>query len=143
MGMKFRKSVKLAPGVKLNIGKKSVGVSFGNKYGGISMNSRTGTKARVSAPGTGLSYTTKVGNSKSSGLSNASSTTAHDDIAPTKNKTVALLLAVFLGPLGAHRFYVGKMGTGILWLFSGGVFGIGWIVDIVNIIRGSFSRSIV
>lgn len=143
MGMKFRKSVKLAPGVKLNIGKKSVGVSFGNKYGGISMNSRTGTKARVSAPGTGLSYTTKVGNHKSSSSSNAINTTSHDNVAPTKDKTVALLLAIFFGLFGAHRFYVGKIGTGILWLFSGGIFGIGWIIDIVNIIRGSFSKRIV
>lgn len=55
-----------------------------------------------------------------------------------KNKTVALLLAIFLGGIGAHRFYVGKGGTGILYLFTGGVFGIGWIIDIIMIATGRF-----
>lgn len=64
MAFRFRKSIKLAPGVKLNLGKKSVGVSVGGKYGGVSYNSRNGARARVSAPGTGLSYTTSL-NSKS------------------------------------------------------------------------------
>ena len=58
MSLRFRKSIKLAPGVKLNLGKKSVGVSVGGKYGGVSYNSRNGARARVSAPGTGLSYVT-------------------------------------------------------------------------------------
>lgn len=61
MGLRFRKSIKLAPGVKLNLGSKSAGISVGGKYGGVSYNSRTGARARVSAPGTGISYTTKVG----------------------------------------------------------------------------------
>ena len=60
MSLRFRKSIKLAPGVKLNLGKKSVGVSVGGKYGGVSYNSRNGARARVSAPGTGLSYSTSL-----------------------------------------------------------------------------------
>lgn len=63
MGFRFRKSIKIAPGVKVNLGKKSVGMSIGNKYAGVSVNSRTGARARVSAPGTGLSYSTKIGSS--------------------------------------------------------------------------------
>ena len=46
-----------------------------------------------------------------------------------KNKWVALLLCLFLGGLGAHRFYEGKIGTGILWLCTGGLFFVGWIID--------------
>ncbi len=61
MGFRFRKSFKIAPGVKFNVGKKSVGVSIGGKRAGVSFNSKTGTRARVSAPGTGLSYSTKLG----------------------------------------------------------------------------------
>lgn len=61
MGLRFRKSIKIAPGVKLNIGKKSAGVSLGGKHGGVSFNTRSGAHARVSAPGTGLSYSSKIG----------------------------------------------------------------------------------
>ena len=46
MAFRFRKSIKLAPGVKLNLGKKSVGVSVGGKYGGVSYNSRNGARYR-------------------------------------------------------------------------------------------------
>jgi hypothetical protein len=63
MGLRFRKSIKIAPGIRLNVGKKSIGVSVGGRHGGISVNSRTGARARASLPGTGLSYTTSL-NSK-------------------------------------------------------------------------------
>ena len=56
-----------------------------------------------------------------------------------KSKMVALLLCIFLGGLGIHRFYVGKIGTGIIWLLTGGYFGIGYIVDIVMIATGKFT----
>ena len=35
----------------------------------------------------------------------------------------------FLGPLGIHRMYIGKIGTGILWLLTGSLCGIGWLYD--------------
>ena len=56
-----------------------------------------------------------------------------------KSKMVALLLCIFLGGPGIHRFYVGKIGTGIIWLLTGGCFGIGYIVDIVMIATGKFT----
>ena len=61
----------------------------------------------------------------------------HPDGSP-KSRVVALLLCVLLGYFGVHRFYVGKVGTGILWLLTGGLFGIGYIVDIILIATGSF-----
>lgn len=48
------------------------------------------------------------------------------------NKTTDLLLCIFLGPLGAHKFYEGKIGTGILYLFTVGLFCVGWISDIIK-----------
>lgn len=56
-----------------------------------------------------------------------------------KSKMVALLLCIFLEGLGIHRFYVGKIGTGIIWLLTGGCFGIGYIVDIVMFATGKFT----
>ena len=55
-----------------------------------------------------------------------------------KSKIAALLLCIFLGGLGIHRFYVGKVGTGILYLLTGGLFFIGVLVDIINIACGNF-----
>ena len=63
MGLRFRKSIKIAPGVKLNLNKKSASISFGGKHCGVTVNSKRGASYRVSAPGTGLSYTGKVGGS--------------------------------------------------------------------------------
>jgi TM2 domain-containing membrane protein YozV len=47
-----------------------------------------------------------------------------------KSKGVAYLLWFFLGWLSAHRFYLGKVGSGILYLLTGQLFGIGWIIDL-------------
>ena len=51
---------------------------------------------------------------------------------------VTLLLAIFLGWLGAHRFYVGKTGTGILYAMSVGGFYVGWLIDIILILTKNF-----
>lgn len=53
-----------------------------------------------------------------------------------KSKMTAALLCFFLGGLGVHRFYMGKIGTGILWLLTGGILGIGTIVDFIIILCG-------
>jgi len=57
---------------------------------------------------------------------------------PYKSKVVAALLCFFLGGFGVHRFYVGKVGTGILWLFTAGLLGIGAIIDFILILLGGF-----
>ena len=63
-----------------------------------------------------------------------------DPSAPSnKDYTTTLLLEIFLGYLGIHRFYVGKIGTGILWALTCSLCGIGWIVDLVKILTGKFT----
>lgn len=54
-----------------------------------------------------------------------------------KSRLIALLLCVFLGEFGIHRFYLGKVGTGILWLLTGGLLGLGWLVDLIMIAVGT------
>lgn len=51
-----------------------------------------------------------------------------------KNKWVAFFLCLFLGFFGAHKFYEGKAGMGILYILTGGLFGIGVIIDLISIL---------
>ena len=60
MGLRFHKSFKILPGVKLNINKKSVGVTLGTKGAHYTINSSGKRTASVSLPGTGLSYSTST-----------------------------------------------------------------------------------
>ena len=55
-----------------------------------------------------------------------------------KSRWAAFFLCHFLGVIGIHRFYAGKVGTGILYFFTGGLFGIGALVDLIVIATGSF-----
>lgn len=52
-----------------------------------------------------------------------------------KNKTTAYLLlaAGLFGLCGLHRFYLGKVGTGLIWLFTLGLLGVGQIIDVFTL----------
>jgi TM2 domain-containing membrane protein YozV len=63
-----------------------------------------------------------------------------DDVAVSdKGFVPALLLCFFFGVLGVHRFYVGKVGTGILQLLTLGGLGIWALIDFIMIVVGSFT----
>lgn len=56
-----------------------------------------------------------------------------------KSFVVTLVLALLLGGLGIHRFYVGKVGTGLLMLFTLGGLGIWALIDLVIVALGKFT----
>ena len=68
-----------------------------------------------------------INNSNSN--SNVNAFIAPGALKKEKNKWVALLLCLFLGFIGAHKFYEGKMGMGILYLFTAGLFFLGVLID--------------
>ena len=124
---------------------------FNNYYGNASGNQDNNDSNAVSGPacpncgGTKISY-----NRESTGTRGLHQTvavckncgntwvTSRDVRVSPKNKTVALVICILLGLFGGHHFYVGKSGMGILYLFTAGLLGIGWVVDIINICKGEF-----
>ena len=58
-----------------------------------------------------------------------------------KNGIVCLLLCLFVGYLGIHRFYVGKVGTGILMIITIGGFGLWQLIDLILVVMGKFTDS--
>ncbi|MBQ7170669.1 MAG: NINE protein [Clostridia bacterium] len=59
-----------------------------------------------------------------------------------KKKSKAMILCVCGGLFGLHQFYVGNIGKGILYMFTGGLFVFGWIADMIKIATGSFRDNV-
>lgn len=93
MGLNFRKSINLGNGFKLNIGKKSVGISGGVKGARVSVNSSGRKTATFSIPGTGLSYSMNLGKKKSSKKSKSGD---NDNAGGSGVNTILLVIIVIL-----------------------------------------------
>jgi TM2 domain-containing membrane protein YozV len=65
----------------------------------------------------------------------------NDSKSSPKSKVTLILLCFFLGMLGVHRYYAGKIGTGILMTLTLGCFGIWGVIDLVYAICGKFTDS--
>lgn len=101
MAMRFRRSVKVAPGVKVNLNKKSMGVTVGTKGAHYSVNS-SGTKtSSVGIPGTGVSYVNSSGKkSQNSGGS------AEAPLWPKYTYIILLILAILLAIFSIALLFV-------------------------------------
>ncbi len=53
-------------------------------------------------------------------------------------KMVALIIVFFLGGIGVHKFLTGDYLMGVIYLFTGGICLIGWIIDIIKILKGTY-----
>ncbi|MHA2920768.1 DUF4236 domain-containing protein [Bacillus cereus] len=84
MGFKFRKSIKVAPGVKINVTHKGVGVSAGVKGASISTGP-SGSRITTSLPGTGISYEQRIGKKNGSKQRTSSSASATQNTMTTPN----------------------------------------------------------
>lgn len=110
MGLNFRKSINLGKGFKLNIGKKSVGISGGVKGARISMNSSGRKTATFSIPGTGLSYTVNLGKKKSSKKKSSNDNEAENegiDINVNLILVIIILILLIIIGVAAYAWYKG------------------------------------
>ena len=102
MGLRFRKSVKIAPGVRLNLNKNSTSVSFGGKGAHYTVSSNGRRTASVGIPGTGISYSAstssgKGGKARDTAKSSGGSSSGRGDNG--KNGCLWLLLGIALLPI--------------------------------------------
>lgn len=65
----------------------------------------------------------------------------YDPQVSNRSKSTALLLAIFFGMFGVHRFYTGHIGSGVLQFLTSGGFVVWWIIDIIAIATGDFRDS--
>ena len=105
MGLRFRKSISVAPGVKVNVNKKSAGVTVGKRGAHYTINTTGKQTASVGLPGTGLSYSksfggkkksSKASSKKASASSNTNSASADllNEAKAAGNNTGCIILAI-------------------------------------------------
>lgn len=85
MGLRFRKSLKVAPGVKLNLNKNSASVTFGGKGVHYTVNSKGKQTKTVSVPGTGINYSTTSGGTTDKSTASPPPTDTQSDYLESSN----------------------------------------------------------
>lgn len=143
MGFRFRKSINLGGGFKVNLSKSGIGYSWGTKGARFTKTAKGKNRTTLSIPGTGLSYVTESGSAHKntagaeSGKSNKQSygmtphNTKKNEDSP-KTSWVKFIICLLFGYLGIHKFIEKKTGMGLLYLFTLGLFGLGWLYDCVK-----------
>lgn len=109
MGLNFKKSINLGKGFKLNIGKKSVGISGGVKGARVSVNSSGRKTATFSLPGTGLSYSVNLnklfkGNSSKKKRSSNKNTSNETDTTININLILVFIILILIAIIGVFAY---------------------------------------
>lgn len=143
MGFKFRKSVKIAPGVKLNLNKKSVGVTFGGKGAHYTVNSSGKKTTSMGVPGTGLYYSntsngTSSSDDKKHDMKGGNTQMKSENKKAFYESTWFIILSLLLfAPLGVYLMYKFAPWSKKSKHIATAVFGIWFLVACV----GAFSPS--
>ena len=139
MGFRFRKSFGAGP-FKVNLSKSGIGYSVGGKGFRVTKKAGGGTRTTTSIPGTGISYTKDYSSNRRSSHSgynrsaDSPSGSGRENIPESAENMTELLLCLFLGWAGAHKFYQKKKGLGFLYLLTFGLFIIGWWGDAIQMV---------
>ena len=75
-----------------------------------------------------------INNSNNNANTNVNTNVAYGRGGKPKNKWTAFFLCLFFGGLGAHKFYEGKILLGFVYMFTAGLFFVGWILDFFKLI---------
>ncbi len=137
MGLRFSKRIKIAKGINLNLSKSGIGMSVGVKGARFGVGPR-GTRVTTSIPGTGISNEWRSKRSKNRRAGSEPMYSELPTISSPHNRWATLIVCILFGWLGVHRFLVGKIVSGLLYLLTFGLFGIGWILDAILILLGLF-----
>lgn len=130
MGLRFRRSIKIAPGVKINLGKKGISTSIGKRGAGITFGPN-GTSTHVGIPGTGVSYTKKVSSSSQRNSANNKKENSCSSNCGCYLLLFALIAIVWLIILGD---IVQKYGNNVGYIFMGVTFALPIIFLIIYFI---------
>lgn len=144
MGLRFRKSFKAGP-FRINLSKSGVGYSVGTKGFRVTKKANGGVRTTASIPGTGISYINDTNSKKSTSPQKSAggknrTTQESERMDKPKNTKTELLLCLFLGWAGGHKFYRKKIGMGILYLLTLGLFCIGWWGDLISLCLVHFGK---
>lgn len=145
MGFRFRKSFKIAPGVKINLNKKSSGVTFGGKGFHYTVNSNGKRTKSVGIPGSGLYYSTTSGggsgnkNSGSSGggfngySGNNFNAPQMPNEEPQKNyNTITIILLIFFFPVGLYFMWAKTSWNKVVKIIISAFFALLFIIAIAQ-----------
>ena len=139
MGFRFRKSINLGGGFRVNLSKSGVGYSWGTKGVRFTKTAKGKRRTTLSIPGTGISYVTESNGTKITAPRQPKNTTNIPALTPDNNENggngmvwIRFTICLLFGIFGVHKFMEKKIGMGILYLFTAGLFCLGWFYDCIK-----------